>query len=151
MCDPGFMWGLGVSGALGRPWAWSRKRGAPSFAVGYAIDGGGGHQQTDAWAVGAGVPLKFSFRLQRHTWATETDPRYRPRTMIFFQPGVAHGALRAGGGPTAAHTFPELSFGASVVDFGPGVGVTFGARKHLVDGSRLQGSLTLSWHAGRRS
>jgi len=149
LCDPGFLWGIGLTGALGRAHTWTSLRGAPTFAAGFALDVGAGRQQTRAWAAGAGVPLKLSFRIRRQTWATESDPRYQPRTVIFFQPAIARGELRAGDDPVAARTFAELSFGASVVDVGPGVGVTFGARKHLVDGSRLQGSIAFSWHARR--
>lgn len=141
-CDPGVTAGVSVRGAV-----WGARgtgAGAPAVGVGLEGDYGFGRQQTNGHALGASAPLWIALRFHRHYWSSESDPRFRPRTVFFVAPGVSMAWLTDGVGTTHA-ALGELTAGASVLEIGPGFGVTFAARKTVTAAGHLRITFGLSW------
>ena len=65
--------------------------------------------------------------------------------MFYLTPGLVHGSW-SGAGFSSAGTYSSLTAGVSVLDIGPGFGLTASARRIGVPGSDLRVAFGLSWH-----
>ena len=142
-CVAGYLFGVNAIGAIIPGRAPSRS-GEPVFSLGWSADAGTsttGHNVS----LGAGVPLMVSF--ESVAQRTAADLPHNPKTTLFFEPGVSLGMITEGKGGQGV--LPQLSLGASLLQIGPGFGVTALVRKF--SGSHdLSGAASVSFHPRHR-
>lgn len=78
-------------------------------------------------SVGFSLPIVLSFPSGRRVSTTRPDLRYRPYGALFIEPGFSVNQLWAN--PAERGTMPHFSMGASMLEIGPGFGVTAVMRK----------------------
>jgi hypothetical protein len=146
-CPMGYMFGVSARALVWEhgPAPDDTSARGPAAGVGLGADWGFGDQQTTARAWGISAPLWVAFRITRRSWLSERDLRFRPRTVVFIEPGIAEGALTNTAGKSRAR-LGEIAVGVSVLDIGPGFGASAGMRRLLASGAPSQLAFAFSWH-----
>ena len=100
-------------------------------------------------SVGFGVPLMLSFRAGRRASSSEKDPRFNPRTTVFVEPAISFGSIHADEKKSGSMT--QITVGASILQIGPGFGITAVARKLVLGNHPMFGAAAISFHGRRRA
>ncbi len=127
---------------------------SPTLAVGWTADLGtarvrSGTSRFRSFSAGLGAPVSVSFRPTSKSPLAEKDPRFKPHTTVYVEPGISLGTVRFG--DRAIGVLPQITAGLSILQIGPGFGVSASARDMLLGDHHATVSIALSWHGPQKS
>jgi len=151
-CVVGHLYGVNAVGRI-----LSERSGAatnsPTLAVGWTADLGTARVRSRtsrirSFSAGLGAPVSVSYRPTSKSPLAEKDPRFRPNTTIYVEPGISLGTVRFG--DRALGALPQITAGLSILEIGPGFGISASARDMLLGDHRAGLSIALSWHGPQK-
>ena len=126
---------------------WSLDVGMGSVKA-YAGDGTDNYDRQRSTSAGVSAPILFSFRFSRDAVAIDDDPRFNPLITIVLEPGATVGGVYTDWGEPGV--IPQFSAGATILDLGPGFGISAVARKTVGGGPPFIATAALTYHAQRK-